>query len=119
MPAPSRGTPAITMSQLRSHLVIFAAAMLLGGCSFVDSVLTGEDSSSDDQYPPADSEQVQIPPSPAEQNAQPTVTQTPAPGPAAAPVQSAPVTAQAPVGAPPAVGTGNYAPQPVTPGTNT
>jgi hypothetical protein len=108
------------MSQLRSHLVILAAAVLLGGCSFVDSVLTGEDTSSDDQYPPADSEQVQIPPSPAEQNAQPTVGQTPAPAPVqSAPVQSAPVTAQGPAAAPPAVGTGNYAPQPVTPGANT
>ena len=109
MPAPSRGTPAITMSQLRRLLVIFAAAVLLGGCSFVDSVLTGEDTSSEDQYPPGDTQQ--IPPSPAEQNAQPTITQTPAP----APVSSA----QAPGAAPPAVGTGNYAPQGVTPGTNT
>jgi len=114
------------MSKLRSHLVIFAAALLLGGCSFVDNVLTGEDTSSDDQNQPADSEQVQIPPSPAEQNAQPTITQTPAPAPApqySAPVAAAPVappaTAPAPGAAPPAVGTGNYAPQPVTPGANT
>lgn len=97
------------MSQLRSHLVIFVAAVLLGGCSYIDNMLTGEDSSSDDQYPPAESEQVQIPPSPAEQNPQPTVSQTP----------TAPSKAQTPAGAPPAVGTGNYAPQPVTPGSNT
>ena len=115
MPAPQQGdTRRNRMSQLRSHLVILAAALLLGGCSFIDNVLTGEDTSQDDQYPPADSEQVQIPPSPAEQNAQPTqsapVTQTP--------VAQAPV-AQSPTAAPPAVGTGNYAPQGVTPGTNT
>ena len=96
----SRGTPATAMSQLRSHLVIFAAAALLCGCSFIDNMLTGEDSSQED-YPPADSESVQIPPSPAEQNAQP-ITQTPVPG-----------------QAPPAVGTGNYAPPPVTPGAST
>ncbi|HLJ20630.1 MAG TPA: hypothetical protein VKU84_10545 [Stellaceae bacterium] len=120
------------MSQLRSHLLIFAAAALLSGCSFVDSVLTGDDNSQDDQYPPADSEQVQIPPSPAEQNPQPTqsvpVAQTPTPPPTPAPIAQAPVAqapiaqapvAQAPASAPPAVGTGNYAPQPVTPGTNT
>jgi hypothetical protein len=86
--------------------MIFAAAALLGGCSYIDSVFTGEDSSSEDQYPPA--EQVQIPPSQAEQNPQPTITQTPAPA-----------RAQAPSAAPPAVGTGNYAPQPVTPGAST
>jgi hypothetical protein len=93
------------MSQLRSHLVIFAAAVLLSGCSFVNNLLTGEDSSQE-EYPPADSEAVQIPPSSSEQNAQPTITQTPAP----APTQGA---------APPAVGTGNYSPQPVTPGAST
>lgn len=94
--------------------MIFAAAALLGGCSFIDNVLTGEDTAQEDQYPPAESEQVQIPPSPAEQNAQAPVT--------AAPVTAAPVPApvqQAPAAAPPAVGTGNYAPQPVTPGANT
>ena len=99
------------MSQLRSHFVIFAAAALLGGCSFVDSVLTGEDASQDN-YPPAESEAVQIPPSPAEQNAQPTITQAPAPAAAPAPTQT-------PSAAPPAVGTGNYAAQPVTPGAST
>ena len=93
------------MPQLRSHLVIFAAAVLLSGCSFVNNLLTGEDSSQE-EYPPADSEAVQIPPSSSEQNAQPTITQTPAP----APTQGA---------APPAVGTGNYSPQPVTPGAST
>jgi hypothetical protein len=93
------------MPQLRSHLVIFAAAVLLSGCSFVNNLLTGEDSSQE-EYPPGDSEAVQIQPSAAEQNAQPTVTQTPAP----APTQGA---------APPAVGTGNYSPQPVTPGAST
>ncbi|HEV3176426.1 MAG TPA: hypothetical protein VGZ72_10575 [Stellaceae bacterium] len=93
------------MSQLRSHLVIFATAVLLSGCSFVNNLLTGEDSSQE-EYPPADSEAVQIPPSSSEQNAQPTITQTPAP----APTQGA---------APPAVGTGNYSPQPVTPGAST
>jgi hypothetical protein len=93
------------MPQLRSHLVIFAAAVLLSGCSFVNNLLTGEDSSQE-EYPPGDSEAVQIQPSAAEQNAQPTVTQTPAP----APTQGA---------APPAVGTGNYTPQPVTPGAST
>ncbi|HKX10069.1 MAG TPA: hypothetical protein VJN67_17850 [Stellaceae bacterium] len=92
------------MSQLRTRLVIFAAAALLSGCSYIDNVLTGEDTSDEDQYPPADSEQVQIPPSPAEQNPQPTVNQTPA---------------QAPNAAPAGVGTGNYASQPVTPGAST
>jgi len=95
------------MSQLRTHLVIFTAAALLSGCSFVDNLLTGEDNSQD--YPPGDSETVeQIPPSAAEQNAQPTITQTPVQG------------RQASQGAaPPAVGTGNYSPQPVTPGAST
>jgi hypothetical protein len=97
------------MSQLRSHLVIFTAAALLGGCSYIDNVLTGEDASQD-SYPPAQSESVQIPPSPAEKSAQPTITQTPAPPPAPMPTPGA---------APPAVGTGNYAAQPVTPGAST
>src|ERR1043166_6577076 len=67
------------MSQLRTHLVIFTAAALLSGCSFVDNLLTGEDNSQD--YPPGDSESVQqIPPSSAEQNAQPAITQTPVQG---------------------------------------
>ena len=94
------------MSQLRSHLVIFAAAVLLGGCSYIDNMLTGEDSSDEDQYPPAESEQVQIPPSPAEQNAPAPNTQTPAP-------------AQGQSGAPSAVGTGNYTPQGVMQGAST
>ncbi len=92
---------------------------MLGGCSFVDSVLTGEDTSSEDQNPPADSEQVQITPSPAEQNPQPTVSQTPVSAPVTTQAVAPPATAQPPAGAPPAVGTGNYAPQPVTPGANT
>jgi len=91
------------MSQLRSHLVIFAATALLCGCSFIDNVLTGEDSSQD--YPPAEGQTVPIAPSAAEQNTQPTYTQ-------------APVT-QAPAATPPAVGTGNYAAGPVTPGAST
>jgi len=92
------------MSQLRRYLVIFTAAVLLSGCSFVDNLLTGEDNSQD--YPPDESESVQqIPASSAEQNAQPTITQTPVQG------------TQASQGAaPPAVGAGNYTPQPVTPG---
>ena len=88
------------MSQLRSHLVIFAAAVLLGGCSFVDNLFTGDDTSEED-YPPAEQAQ-EIPPSPAEQNAQPAYTQTPTPS-----------------AATPAVGMGNYAPQSVTPGAST
>jgi hypothetical protein len=95
------------MSQLRSYFVIVTAALVLGGCSYIDNVLTGEDSSQE-SYPPAES--VQIPPSPAEQSAQPTVTQTPAP---------AATQAQTPSAAPPAVGAGNYAAQPVTPGAST
>jgi len=92
------------MSQLRRHLVIFTAAALLSGCSFVDNLLTGEDNSQD--YPPDESESVQqIQPSSAEQNTQPTYTQTPVQG------------TQSSQGAgPPAVGSGNYTPQPVTPG---
>jgi hypothetical protein len=92
------------MSQLRRHLVIFTAAVLLSGCSFVDNLLTGEDNSQD--YPPDESESVQqIQPSSAEQNTQPTYTQTPVQG------------TQSSQGAgPPAVGSGNYTPQPVTPG---
>ena len=99
------------MSQVRSHFVIFAAAALLCGCSYIDNVLTGEDSSQEN-YPPAQSESVQIPPSPAEQSAQPAIAQTPAPAPA-------PTQTQTPSAAPPAVGTGNYAAQPVTPGAST
>ena len=99
------------MSQFRSHLVIFAAAALLGGCSYIDSVLTGEDSSAEDQYPPAESEQVEIAPSPAEQNAQPTNT------PAQPPIKQTPVASGS--AAPPAVGAGSYSSQPVTPGAST
>ena len=91
------------MSQLRSHLVIFAATALLCGCSYIDNVLTGEDSSQD--YPPAEGQTVPIAPAAAEQNTQPTYTQ-------------APVT-EAPAATPPAVGTGNYAAGPVTPGAST
>jgi hypothetical protein len=90
------------MSQLRSYLAIFAAAALLSGCSYLDTVLTGEDSSQEN-YPPAES--VPSAPSPTQQSAQPTAT----PNPAA-------TQAQAPVAQPPAVGTGNYTVQPVTPG---
>ena len=88
------------MSQFRWYLVIFAAAALLSGCSSLDSVFTGEDAADQDQYPSADSEQAQVPPSPAEQNAQPMVTQAPSVAPAA-------------------VGVGNDAPQPATPGAST
>src|SRR5437868_9535381 len=107
-PRRSRGTPvAIAMSQLRTRLMIFTVAALLSGCSFVDNLLTGEDNSQD--YPPGDSESVQqIAPSAAEQSAQPTITQTPVQG------------TQTSQGAgPPAVGSGNYAPQSVTPGAST
>lgn len=90
------------MPQLRSHLAILTVALLLGGCSWMDSVLTGEDTSQDDNSQ-AQSDTVQIPQSPAEQNPQPTVTQ-------------APVSPPAPAPGAPAVGAGNYAAQPATPG---
>src|SRR5579862_2407044 len=102
-PRHSRGTLALAMPQLRSHLAILTVALLLGGCSWMDSVLTGEDTSQDDNSQ-AQSDTVQIPQSPAEQNPQPTVTQ-------------APVSPPAPAPGAPAVGAGNYAAQPATPGT--
>ncbi len=97
------------MPQLRSFLAVVTAALLLSGCSFIDNVLTGEDTSQD-EYPQPDSDTTQqIPPSSAEQNPQPTVTQAQAPAPGTTTTQASP----------PAVGTGNYTPQPVTPGAST
>jgi hypothetical protein len=91
------------MSQLRSHLVILAAAVLLSGCSFVDNTLmpifTGDEASQEDPQT-EEAQTVPIAPSAAEQNAQPTYTQTPA-------------------GAPAAVGSGNYSAAPATPGAAT
>lgn len=87
------------MPKLRLHLLILAVATAVAGCSFVDRnlmpALTGDEPSGKS----ASSETaVPIAPSAAEQNPQPTLSQT------------------AP---PPAVGTGNYAPAPVTPGAST
>jgi hypothetical protein len=106
------------MPKLRSYLVVFAAASLLWGCSWVDNNIvspvgnwfSGEEPSDEDQsqaYPEPTQTTQTIPPSTAEANPQPT-NSTPA---AAAPAATAP--------APPAVSTGNYTPQPVTPGTAT
>jgi len=93
------------MLKLRSHLMIIVATAMLAGCSFVDDslmpVLTGEEPSDQPTstsqasgYPPPQ----QIPPSPAESNPQPTVSQVPAP---------------------PPVTSGNYNAGPVTPGAST
>ena len=93
----------------RSHLGVAIAALLLSGCSYISSTadsvwssLSGEDSdTSSTAAPPPSSGTgggtvVAIPPSPAEANPQPTLG-----------------------AAPPALGTGNYAPAPVTPGSPT
>jgi len=91
------------MPQLRSHLLIVAAALLLGACSYVDNVLTGEDAT-EDEYPSPQTDSAQSPPSSAEQNAQPTISTS---------------AEQAPGKAPSAVGAGNYGQQPVAPGGST
>lgn len=93
----------------RSHLGVAVAALLLSGCSYISSTadsvwssLSGEDndtSTSSAAAPPSSSAGgtvVAIPPSPAEANPQPTLS-----------------------AAPPALGSGNYAPAPVTPGSPT
>lgn len=90
------------MSIRRSHLGVVVAALLLAGCSYADSVwstLSGED-----EEPPKSTSAntgsgrvVAIPPSLAEANPQPTLSSN----------------------QPPALGTGNFTVQPVTPGSPT
>ena len=93
------------MLKIRSHLMIIVAAAGLAGCSFVDEnlmpVLTGDEpsgqvssSAPSSEYPAP----YQIPPSAAERNPQPTISQTPAP---------------------PPVSSGSYNAGPVTPGAST
>ena len=102
------------MPKLRSRLFIVAAATsLLWGCTWVDenvgSLFSGEEPTDEEsQAQGTGTESVAIPPAASESNPQPT-NQPGAAAPAAAPATPAP----------PAVGTGNYTPAPVTPGAAT